>query len=184
MYVRGGHGLSQGLLSPPSLSPALLLCSAWRLAHFLPICEGKSLGCLSSPPYTAERRSQLDSSAKCPDFSPLPAPSMESPFSFSHWPCWGVGVPGWSVGGDWCPSQLTLGRGPVRLCPPNPVLLCPLSFGCAAWGPAGTPEGQGNGHTVLEQLAAVLWPLGPAGMLWAGERHLPSASVSQACGRA
>lgn len=75
VYVTGGYGLSQGLSSAPPLSPG------WRLTHFLHFCEGKSLGCLPSPPYTPERRSQLDSSAKCPDFSPHPCLSHGQPLS-------------------------------------------------------------------------------------------------------
>lgn len=69
-----GEACPRGV-SPPT--PALRvpsLCSGWRLSHFLHFCEGKSLGCLPSPHAPPERRSQLDSSAKCRDFRPHPCP--------------------------------------------------------------------------------------------------------------
>lgn len=65
--------------------------------------------------------------------------------------------------GDWCPSGIPRGGVQPDLALPIPTFSTHSVLGCAAWlsnllSPPKTPEGQGRGSKVLEQLAAVLWP--------------------------
>lgn len=71
---------------------------------------------------------------------------------------------GW---GDWCPSGIPRRGVQPDLALPTLTFSTHSILGCVAWLPnllplPKTPEGQGRGSKVLEQLAAVLWPGGDA----------------------
>ncbi|CAI9163850.1 unnamed protein product [Rangifer tarandus platyrhynchus] len=66
---------TRSVLTPPPR--VLLSCSVWKLTSYVFVKEGFGLPPL--PTYTPGRRSQLDSSAKCPSLVPGLSLGMASP---------------------------------------------------------------------------------------------------------
>ena len=100
----------------------------------------KSLGCLPSPCTPQRGGSQLDSSAKCPSFSPHPAPSTAGPLlllPLAMLGRWSARL-GWG-GGDRCPSSLPRGGAQPDSALPALSFSTHSLLGCAARCPQ--PQG-------------------------------------------